>query len=114
VVHNLLHVGHCLLISVEYAWYHHPFLRVLWFGHISSRSRSRSWLIISDLQEVARAVCSEVDKLLDSAARGGFELAFKFKLLTIGVPVPSSPLCLTSLLSVQFSYSWASFRESFS
>ena len=48
VVHNLIHVGHCLLIAVEYAQHHHPFLRVLWFGHISFRSRSRSWLVISD------------------------------------------------------------------
>jgi len=59
-----------------------------------------------------RGGCSEVEKFLDSAARGGFELAFKFKLLSVSVPVPSSPLRLTSLL-FQFSYSSASVRESF-
>ena len=48
VVQNLLHVGHCLLIAVANALHHHPFLRVLWLGHISSRSLIRSWLVIRD------------------------------------------------------------------
>ena len=48
MVHSLLHVGHCLLIAVENARHHHPFLSVLWFGHMFSRSCSRSWLVISD------------------------------------------------------------------
>ena len=47
-VHSLLHVGHCLFIAVVNALLHHPFLRVLWFGHISSRSLNRSWLAIND------------------------------------------------------------------
>jgi len=42
VVHSLLQVGHCLLITVANALHHHPFLWVLLFGHMSSRSRSRS------------------------------------------------------------------------
>jgi len=48
VFQSLLHVGHCLLIAVANALHHHPFLRVLWFGHMSSRSLNRSWLVIND------------------------------------------------------------------
>jgi len=55
VVHSLLHVWHCLLIAVENAWHHHPFLWVLWLGHMSSRSRSKSWLVISD----GKRLCEE-------------------------------------------------------
>ena len=47
VVQSLLHVGHCLLIAVANALHHHPFLRVLWFGHMSFLSLNRSWLVIS-------------------------------------------------------------------
>jgi len=42
VVQGLLHVGHCQFIAVANALHHHPFLWVLWLGHMSSRSRSRS------------------------------------------------------------------------
>ena len=48
VLHSLLHVGHCLLIADAIALHHHPFLRGLWFGHVSSRSLNRSWLVIND------------------------------------------------------------------
>ena len=48
VVQSLLHVGHCLFIAVANALHHQPFLKVLWLGHMSSRSLSRSWLVISD------------------------------------------------------------------
>jgi len=48
VVKSLLHVGHCLLIAVANALHHHPFLSVLWLSHMSSRSRNKSWLVISD------------------------------------------------------------------
>ena len=48
VVQSLLHVGHRLFIAVANDLHHHPFLRVLWFGHISSRSLNRSWLVIND------------------------------------------------------------------
>jgi len=48
VVQSLLHVGHCLFIEVANALHHHPFLRVLWFGHMSCRSLNRSWLVIND------------------------------------------------------------------
>ena len=44
---SLLHVGHCLFIAVANALHHHPFLIVLWFGHMSSRSLKRSWLVIN-------------------------------------------------------------------
>ena len=47
-VHNLLHVRHCRFIALEYAQHHHPFPEVLWFGHMSSRSLSKSWLAIRD------------------------------------------------------------------
>jgi len=48
VVQSLLHVGHCLFIAVTTALHHHPFLRVLWLGHMFSRSLNRSWLVIND------------------------------------------------------------------
>jgi len=48
VVQSLLHVGHCLFIAVANVLHHHPFLKVLWLGHISSRSLNRSWLVIND------------------------------------------------------------------
>jgi len=48
VVQSLLHAGHCLLIAVANALHHYPFLWVLWLGHMSSRSRNRSWLVMSD------------------------------------------------------------------
>ena len=48
VVQSLLHVGHCLFIAVANALHHHPILRVLWLGHMSSRSLFRSWLVIND------------------------------------------------------------------
>ena len=48
VVQSLLHVGHCLFIAVPNALHHQPFLEVLWFGHMSSRSLNRSWLVIND------------------------------------------------------------------
>jgi hypothetical protein len=62
VVQSLLHVGHCLLIAVANALHHHPFLRVLWLGHMSSRSLKRSWLVINDAACVAVcvAVCCSV------------------------------------------------------
>jgi len=47
VVQSLFHVGHCLFIAVANALHHQPFLKVLWLGHMSSRSLNRSWLIIS-------------------------------------------------------------------
>ena len=48
MVQSLLHVGHCQLIAVANALHHQPFLRVLWHGHMSSRSLNSTWLIISD------------------------------------------------------------------
>ena len=48
VVQSLLHVGHCLLIAVANALHQHPFLLILWLGHMSSRSCDKSWLIIND------------------------------------------------------------------
>jgi len=52
VVHSLLHLWHCLLIAVEKVRHHHPFLWVLWFGHMSSRSRIKSWLVINDCKRL--------------------------------------------------------------
>jgi len=48
VIQSLLHVRHCLLIAVANALHHHPILFVLWLGHMSSQSRIKSWLVISD------------------------------------------------------------------
>ena len=42
VVQSLLHDVHCVFIAVEYALNHHPFLVVLWSGHIFFRNLRRS------------------------------------------------------------------------
>ena len=47
MVQSLLHVEHCLFIAVANALHHHPFLRVLLLGDMSSRSLNRSWLVIN-------------------------------------------------------------------
>ena len=53
VVQSLWHVGHCLFIAVANALHHQPFLKVLWFGHMSSRSLTRSWLVIRDWNRIS-------------------------------------------------------------
>jgi len=60
VVQSLLHVRHCLFIAVANALHHHPFLRVLWLGHMSSCSLNRSWLVIDDWNRVCESEFMEI------------------------------------------------------
>ena len=98
VVQSLLHVGHCLLIAVANALHHHPFLRVL----MSSRSRSKSWLVIRDWKRF----CDEAVPSLRSSwirPRVGvlsWHSNSSCSLLVVLSLVPRSFLCLCLCLCV--------------